>query len=1037
MRPARAHVLPSLLAALVFALSGCGGCGRPTPGNDGGEDAGSDAGVAADAGRDAGRVDAGDPDAGPPPELKINKVLPPRGPSGGGSQVTLQGSAFIYGTNGGTDARRNTTLKFGSNTSLDFQVIDDETISARVPPGNAGLTNVTLTNVNGTFVCTGCFTYYDELYLLGVSPKEGPLAGGNEVTLTGQGFTPDVQVLFGNRSAAKVTLVNDKELKVIAPRGAAVGLVDITAYNKNGVGQQRRVYQYVADLRVSGISPAVGPLAGGTSVTLTGTGLGGATSVLFGTAAATLGAVTSDTSLTVTSPAGSALGAVDLTVVTPRDRWVVKGGFAYVDAAGGMQLYGVFPHLGPAAGGNDVTLLGQGLSSGLTVSIGGRPATVLSANGTSALVRVPARGGGARVNGIDATVGATTRSLANGYTYQLTVGGISPTRGPAAGNTPATVSGTGFPPDAKVFIGALAGTVSGTPSETSASFTTPRGSGGLNDVRVISAGDPENEAVLPAAFTYDEALSVGRVQPDRGAIAGGTLVTVLGAGFGEDTVVFFGANHAKDVKIVDDHTLTCRTPKGEVGSVEVKVVRASQFDVLPGGFSYFDPRSISGGLSGGPLVGTLNVTVLDSTQGFYGAPVPLATVVLGTDPSTPFQGLTDGRGQYTFSDPSLVKAQTVTVFKEGYETSTVTAVASENLTVFVARTGGDGQPGQPPPGPPPSLISGRVTGFKAPRPLTSNESLEARVFVAQRSLYGGPPFGLPSFNGQKWIITTDGGEYLLYTRAGLWATYAVLGVKNKTANSFEPYLWGIKRGITTSADAPATNQDIVLDTHLDMTVPVTIDQPIQIDGVPATNDVYAWLDLGAEGYIPNPNNWSTGTQGFSSVSSTEATLSFKGFPRVDGSNFIFLNMAAGAAGIPQSLFFRRQPGDLSLGITIGPMLPTPSFQSPKGMTPFDGTIRWTLDPGQRPDIHQVQIVKPTLAGNVTLWSVVMPGTETQVVLPPVAVQKLRNEEAETQLTVLLYSSRSPKFNYAQWTYDSLSGISWSSYTLALSDSFKP
>ncbi len=1038
MRAAHTGRLPLMAAlALAFAASGCG-CGRVTPSTDSGTEP-PDASVPKDAGVDAG-VDAGSSDAGPPPELKITQALPPRGSSSGSSQVTLKGSAFVFGVAETTsEARRNTTLKFGSNLVIDFQIIDDETLNVRTPPGRAGLTNLTLTNTNGTFVCTGCFTYYDELYLLGVSPKEGPLSGGTLVTLTGQGFTPDVQVLFGDRSAPEVTFVNDKELKVRSPRGASAQPVDIMVYNKNGIGQQRRVFQYVADLRVTDVSPPVGPLAGGTSVTLTGAGFTGATAVSFGAAAATVvGGVTDDSTLTVLAPAGAALGAVDLTVVTPRETFVLRRGFAYVDAAGALAVYGVLPRLGPAAGGNDVTLLGQGLNAGLTVSLEGRAATVLTTNGTTARVRMPARGGGTRVSSVDVALGAGTASLAQGYTYRLSVTGISPASGPASGLTPATVSGTGFPPDAKVFIGALEATAAGAPTELSASITTPRGSGGANDVRVRSAADPENEATLAAAFTYDEAISIGRVQPDRGAIAGGTLVNVLGAGFGEDTVVKFGAFHAKDVKIIDSHTLTCRTPKGDIGSVEVKVERAGQSDVLPGGFSYFDPRSISGGLSGGPLVGTLNVTVLDSTDGFYGAPVPLATVVLGTDPSTPFQGITDARGQHTFSDPSLVKAQTVTVFKEGYETTTVTAVASENLTVFVARTGGDGNPGQPPPGPPPSLISGRVTGFKSPRPLTSNEVMEARVFVAQRSLYGGPPFtGAPNLQGQKWLVTADGGEYLLYTRAGLWATYAVLGVKNKSLNSFEPYLWGIRRGITTSADAPATNQDIILDTHLDVTVPVTVDQPIQIDGMAATNDLYAWLDLGSEGFIPNPHNWGTGTQGVTSVSSTEPTLSFKGFPRLDGSNFIFLNLAASVAGVPQSLFFRRQPGDLTQGLTVGPMLPTPAFQSPKAGTPFDGTIRWTLDPGPRPDIHQVQIVKPTLAGNVTLWSVVMPGTETQVVLPQSAVLKLRAEEPETQLTIILSSSRSPKFNYAQWTYETLSGISWSSYTLGLSESFRP
>ena len=51
-----------------------------------------------------------------------------------------------------------------------------------------------------------------------------------------------------------------------------------------------------------------------------------------------------------------------------------------------------------------------------------------------------------------------------------------------------------------------------------------------------------------------------------------------------------------------------------------------------GGFSYFDPSNTQGGSSGGPLDGTLNVTVLDSDPNSYQQPIPGVTVVLGVDP---------------------------------------------------------------------------------------------------------------------------------------------------------------------------------------------------------------------------------------------------------------------------------------------------------------------------------------------------------------------------------------------------------------------
>jgi hypothetical protein len=64
---------------------------------------------------------------------------------------------------------------------------------------------------------------------------------------------------------------------------------------------------------VSGISPNSGPTAGGTTVTITGTGFNCVTGVTFGTTAAAGYTVNSPTSITATSPPG-AVGTVDVTV---------------------------------------------------------------------------------------------------------------------------------------------------------------------------------------------------------------------------------------------------------------------------------------------------------------------------------------------------------------------------------------------------------------------------------------------------------------------------------------------------------------------------------------------------------------------------------------------------------------------------------------------------------------------------------------------------------------------------------------------------
>jgi large repetitive protein len=125
---------------------------------------------------------------------------------------------------------------------------------------------------------------------------------------------------------------------------------------------------------VTGISPTYGPAVGGTSVTITGTYLTGASAVNFGATPATGFTVSSDTSITATSPAG-VTGTVDVTVTTPGG----TSATGTVDQFSYQQTQTItFPQpVTPAAALSSVTLTATA-SSGLpvtyTVVIG--PATI-------------------------------------------------------------------------------------------------------------------------------------------------------------------------------------------------------------------------------------------------------------------------------------------------------------------------------------------------------------------------------------------------------------------------------------------------------------------------------------------------------------------------------------------------------------------------------------------------------------------------------------------------------------------------------------
>jgi formylglycine-generating enzyme required for sulfatase activity len=80
---------------------------------------------------------------------------------------------------------------------------------------------------------------------------------------------------------------------------------------------------------LAAVAPAGGPIAGGTTITLTGTNLGGAIEVTVGGVAATDLIVLDETTLTAVTPSG-AVGARDVAVTTPSGTATLVGAFTYV-----------------------------------------------------------------------------------------------------------------------------------------------------------------------------------------------------------------------------------------------------------------------------------------------------------------------------------------------------------------------------------------------------------------------------------------------------------------------------------------------------------------------------------------------------------------------------------------------------------------------------------------------------------------------------------------------------------------------------------
>jgi len=242
-----------------------------------------------------------------------------------------------------------------------------------------------------------------------VSPSSGPTAGGTTVTLTGTGLATTSAVTFDGVAGSALTVVTDGEVTVVTPAHAA-GDVDVVVTTAGGSATVVDGFTFVAPT-LTDVNPDAGSSSGGTSVTLTGSGLTGATAVTFGGDPATNLVVVDDSSITVTTPSHAA-GLVDVVVSTPGGPATLLDGFTYADSP---VLLSMSPTSGPAAGGTTVTLTGAGLDTTTSVTFGGAPAAVLSASDTEVIVVTPA-GTPGLVN-VEVTTAGGSSTVVDGYEY--------------------------------------------------------------------------------------------------------------------------------------------------------------------------------------------------------------------------------------------------------------------------------------------------------------------------------------------------------------------------------------------------------------------------------------------------------------------------------------------------------------------------------------------------------------------------------------------------------------------------------------------
>ncbi len=191
----------------------------------------------------------------------LTAIAPNTGPTTGGTTVVITGTGLSTAT----------AVNFGATPATSFIVNSDTQITA-VTPAGTGTVQVTVTTPGGTSNGVA-FTYVAVPALTTLVPNAGPVTGGTTVVITGTNLTGATAVNFGATPASSFTVNSATQITAVAPAGT--GTVQVTVTTPGGTSNGLP-YTYIPVPAITTVVPSVGPVSGGNTVVITGTGLTGA-----------------------------------------------------------------------------------------------------------------------------------------------------------------------------------------------------------------------------------------------------------------------------------------------------------------------------------------------------------------------------------------------------------------------------------------------------------------------------------------------------------------------------------------------------------------------------------------------------------------------------------------------------------------------------------------------------------------------------------------------------------------------------------------
>jgi hypothetical protein len=622
---------------------------------------------------------------------------------------------------------------------------------------------------------------------------------------------------------------------------------------------------------------------------------------------------------------------------------------------------------------------------------------------------------------------------------------LDPDHGPFSGGTEVILRGRGFAEGMTIrFDGRMVEPLDvELVDERRVVVSTPPGDPGPATVSVEVGAE---QAELADGFRY-ESLTV---DPPTGSVAGGTYVLINGFGtnFTDGDEVRFGSELLLNVQVLGEQQIAGLTPVGVAGSVDVTVSGVAGTVVASDAYTYIttaDP--FGGGMGGGPIDGTLNVTVIDA---YTQDGVDGAFVTVGDPATTPHRGYANLYGEITFSAPGLVGPVSVTAAALDYESSSMVVFDARDVTIFLV-------PIIPPDfGPlPPGRQAGTIFGHilfgsatvvgtpewgLVPEPRTPTEFKRAFVYTTNRDPFSFNPD--PGSGGTvDYTTNATAWEFSIIARPAALAVVAVAGLYDPVRDpdgpagplppgAFEAFALGTARGVLVGPGEVVENVEVVIDIPLDTAVQIELEDPPPLNTPgwvgPIEYDVDAYVDLGGEGVIALPDAAATFPPG-----ETEHLL-----PRLaplqtsiaDASYLIYAGAYSFFETAPYSVRVVRGVRDLSVPVEVDEFLGTPraTDPAPNGtataphlvFAPEGGTGQSTFN------IHML-----SASDGTPLWRIYTRGSELTVPLWDLETAAGLPAFPTDPVVWVMYEITVPGLTFDQWTYRHLNSNFWSAYAV--------